>query len=155
MGESRHLVTRREILKRGAIVGGGVLWVAPIIQTLGMGPAYAADVSGPAPCVLTLTYTCYETIIDGGPWGRFHAFPSPGCACNHDTALLSSQFSAHDTPIRQEMTWDVDHFFFEFGEFFVYEGGFTFTAECFNYEGPGTPGTGTESNTILFLGCLP
>lgn len=34
-------VTRRELIKRGAIVGGTVVWVAPVIQSLSS-PAYAA-----------------------------------------------------------------------------------------------------------------
>ncbi len=41
MSESPHQITRREILKRGAVVGGTVLWVSPVVQTLGMGRALA------------------------------------------------------------------------------------------------------------------
>ena len=38
-------ISRREILKRGAFVGGAVLWAAPVVQVVGMGRAYAKDVS--------------------------------------------------------------------------------------------------------------
>ena len=40
-----NVVSRREILKRGAFVGGAVLWVTPVVQAVGMGRAYAKDVS--------------------------------------------------------------------------------------------------------------
>ncbi len=38
-------ITRRELLKRGAIVGGVTLWTTPVVQVVGMGRAYAKDVS--------------------------------------------------------------------------------------------------------------
>ncbi len=40
-----NTISRREILKRGAFVGGAVLWVAPAVQVVGMGRAFAKDVS--------------------------------------------------------------------------------------------------------------
>jgi hypothetical protein len=43
-------ITRREALRRGAVVGGAVLWASPTVQTLGMGRALAAQPSGG--CVL-------------------------------------------------------------------------------------------------------
>jgi hypothetical protein len=39
-------ITRREALRRGAVVGGAVLWASPTVQTLGMGRALAAQPSG-------------------------------------------------------------------------------------------------------------
>jgi len=41
MSETPNQISRREILKRGAVVGGAVLWVTPVVQTLGMGQAFA------------------------------------------------------------------------------------------------------------------
>jgi hypothetical protein len=38
-------ITRRDLLKRGALVGGAVLWATPVVQVVGMGRAYAKDVS--------------------------------------------------------------------------------------------------------------
>lgn len=38
-------ISRRELLKRGAIVGGVTVWMTPVVQTVGMGAAYAQDVS--------------------------------------------------------------------------------------------------------------
>ncbi|MGH2787242.1 MAG: hypothetical protein ACRDJV_04950 [Actinomycetota bacterium] len=42
-------ITRRETLKRGAALGGALLWSVPVIQTLGMTHAHAAVPSGPTP----------------------------------------------------------------------------------------------------------
>ena len=46
-------VTRRDLIRRGAIVGGTLLWAAPVIQSLSP-PAYAAAVSAP-----TVHYCCF------------------------------------------------------------------------------------------------
>ena len=52
----RSGVTRREAIKKGAIVGGTVMWVAPLVQTVGMSPASAEGVSPPpGECVCTGT----------------------------------------------------------------------------------------------------
>ncbi len=45
MDTNSNAVSRREILKRGAFVGGAVLWIAPAVQVVGMGSAFAKDVS--------------------------------------------------------------------------------------------------------------
>jgi hypothetical protein len=34
-------LTRREVLKRGAAVGGTLVWAAPVVQSLGVRPAWA------------------------------------------------------------------------------------------------------------------
>lgn len=34
-------ISRREALRRGAIVGGAVVWASPVVQTIGMQKAYA------------------------------------------------------------------------------------------------------------------
>lgn len=41
MIEENQGLTRREVLKRGAVVGGTLLWAAPAIQTIGMSAALA------------------------------------------------------------------------------------------------------------------
>ncbi len=38
-------MNRREALKKGALVGGAVLWITPVVQMVQMGPAYASAVS--------------------------------------------------------------------------------------------------------------
>lgn len=45
METDNHRITRRELLKRGAIVGGVTVWATPVVQVVGMGKAYAKDVS--------------------------------------------------------------------------------------------------------------
>lgn len=34
-------ISRRDLLKRGAALGGAVVWATPVVQTLGMGRAFA------------------------------------------------------------------------------------------------------------------
>lgn len=41
----KHGFTRRELIKKGALVGGTVLWVTPVIQTVGMQRALAQEPS--------------------------------------------------------------------------------------------------------------
>ncbi len=38
-------LTRREMLKRGAIFGGAVIWATPVVQTVGMNRALAQEAS--------------------------------------------------------------------------------------------------------------
>ena len=45
-------VTRREALKRGALLGGALVWATPAVQVIGMKPAFAQSVS--APCQFEL-----------------------------------------------------------------------------------------------------
>jgi len=45
VSETTNQISRREILKRGAFVGGAVVWATPVVQTLGMGRAFAATPS--------------------------------------------------------------------------------------------------------------
>lgn len=48
-GLQRELgISRRELMRRGAIVGGTLLWAAPLVQTLG--PAARAQVQRPSLC---------------------------------------------------------------------------------------------------------
>lgn len=41
-------ISRREALRRGALVGGAVLWVTPVVQSVGMSPA-AGQTTSPTP----------------------------------------------------------------------------------------------------------
>ncbi len=45
MTDTHSSINRREALKKGALVGGAVLWITPVVQIVQMGPAYASDVS--------------------------------------------------------------------------------------------------------------
>lgn len=43
--EASQGITRRDLLRRGAVLGGAVVWTTPMVQTLGMGRAFAQTAS--------------------------------------------------------------------------------------------------------------
>ena len=45
MTDEARGISRRDLLRRGAALGGAVLWATPTVQTLGMRPAFAAATS--------------------------------------------------------------------------------------------------------------
>ncbi|MDX1468864.1 MAG: twin-arginine translocation signal domain-containing protein [Acidimicrobiia bacterium] len=67
-------ITRRDLLKRGAALGGAVVWATPIVQTLGMGRAYAQTASPPDISYIALVLACdgvptwFVKWEDGGGW---------------------------------------------------------------------------------------
>lgn len=54
-------ITRREVLRRGAILGGAVAWATPVVQVVGMRPALAQ-----APSPGCQTTTCSEVTDNQG-----------------------------------------------------------------------------------------
>ncbi|NND03067.1 MAG: hypothetical protein HKN91_09790 [Acidimicrobiia bacterium] len=68
-------ITRREMLKRGAVVGGTVLWATPVVQTIGMGAAYA-QVPSPSCGVYCISWSPTSTTNPVGGW-----MPSDGTGC--------------------------------------------------------------------------
>jgi hypothetical protein len=66
-------VTRRDLLRRGAIVGGTLLWVAPAIQT--MAPKALARTQGPSPGACSACFCWNGTLVGSGP-GTITANPS-------------------------------------------------------------------------------
>ena len=82
-------ITRRDLLKRGAVLGGAVVWVTPIVQSVGMGRAFAQATS---PCTPPISYIAMNVTCGGipyfikweadeGEFGLFEPDPSsvPGC----------------------------------------------------------------------------
>lgn len=70
---------RRDVLKRGAMVGGALIWTVPAVQTLA-GPAFAASSPAGQPCVET---TC-SRVTFGGVDVFLSCNPAPtfeGCLC--------------------------------------------------------------------------
>ncbi len=60
-------ITRRDLLKKGAVLGGAVVWVTPIVQSVGMGRAFAQTTS---PCMPPISYIAMNVSCpdaDGGP----------------------------------------------------------------------------------------
>ena len=54
-------ITRRDLLKKGAALGGAVVWVTPIVQSVGMGRAFAQT---PSPCTPGISYIAMNVICD-------------------------------------------------------------------------------------------
>ena len=62
-------LSRRDLLRRGAIVGGTLVWVAPAIQTFGATAAYAAS---------PLCTACIA-VTTGGTTMHFNLTPTAAC----------------------------------------------------------------------------
>ena len=56
-------ITRRDLLKKGAALGGAVVWVTPIVQSVGMGRAFAQATS---PCTPPISYIAMNVTCPGG-----------------------------------------------------------------------------------------
>jgi hypothetical protein len=50
-------ITRRQALKRGALLGGALAWATPVVQVIGMRPAFA-QVPSPT-CTIRLSVLCF------------------------------------------------------------------------------------------------
>jgi hypothetical protein len=57
LGTKPSRLSRRSVLKKGAVVGGTALWVAPAVQIVGMSPASAQSSSPPPASSSTTTST--------------------------------------------------------------------------------------------------
>lgn len=93
-------ISRRDLIRRGAVVGGTLLWAAPVIKTLS-GTALAHEVKKGTPnffccwckfkkkpkggpkgqCVSATTKAQCDSICRGSPYnatkGEFHSSPNP------------------------------------------------------------------------------
>lgn len=81
-------ISRREALRRGAIVGGAVVWASPVVQTIGMHKAYAqttpavTDISFIAlllQCGTTTYRIKWETDFTGAPDECGNSFAIGNC----------------------------------------------------------------------------
>jgi hypothetical protein len=95
----RRRLTRREAIRKGAIVGGNLLWIAPAIQTLA--PAASAHVTSPA------TFSCCE--CRAGQTGRekcnglgglecIPSFSGNESACQSACAAMGKSYCFHAGP---------------------------------------------------------
>lgn len=64
--EMKQGMTRREVLKKGALFGGTLMWVAPVVQAVGMSPAMAQVVSEGNPCCLSVAITAVTLVTGDG-----------------------------------------------------------------------------------------
>ncbi|MBW3548198.1 MAG: hypothetical protein KY452_08725 [Actinobacteria bacterium] len=95
-------VTRREAIKKGAIVGGTVMWVAPLVQTVGMSSASAQTASPqPGDCVCTraesFDVTATFTGLVSGSVGPVMNFPDEGADGEDCLAELPLSVTAPNT----------------------------------------------------------
>lgn len=75
---TRQGLTRRELLKKGAALGGALVWAAPTVQIIGMQPAMAAHVSDLCICVK------FNNCDDGGTWEVLGAENPGNCLDSSD-----------------------------------------------------------------------
>ena len=54
-------ITRREALRRGALLGGALAWATPVVQVMGMKPAFAQTAS--PGCQLRLSFNPGDTVF--------------------------------------------------------------------------------------------
>ncbi len=59
-------LSRREALKRGAVMGGALVWAVPVVQTVGMNAALAQEPS-PCTCGMEIAVTCSLVGMNGLP----------------------------------------------------------------------------------------
>ena len=59
-------LTRRELLKKGAVLGGALVWAAPVVQVIGMRPAMAQSTSPDCPNLY-----CLKAEVSSGVLGSF------------------------------------------------------------------------------------
>lgn len=62
--EPSGALTRRQALKRGAILGGALAWATPVVQVVGMRPALAQTVS-PTGCLIEVRvlFGTFEVVL--------------------------------------------------------------------------------------------
>jgi hypothetical protein len=58
-------ISRRDLVRRGAVVGGTLMWAAPVIQSLAP-PAFASHDTGPSPATHFCCY-CSDPIMPRPP----------------------------------------------------------------------------------------
>lgn len=87
-------ISRREALKRGLRLTGAVLWATPVVQAIGMRPAFAQTVSPTDPC---LEEECFRAKANFAG-GAFVFESSPGFGtndcedCGGDSGIDGSNF---------------------------------------------------------------
>lgn len=78
-------ITRRDLLRRGAVLGGAVVWATPVVQTLGMGRAFAQTAS---PCSPGVSFIAMCVVCNGQSyiikWEAPGGWDTPDPVCNTD-----------------------------------------------------------------------
>lgn len=84
--ESGHGITRREAIRKGAVLGGTALWVAPVVQNIGIARAFGQAPS--PPCCTSESFDVLATFTGtiSGSAGPIRAFPTNN-GCFSDLAV--------------------------------------------------------------------
>lgn len=77
-------ITRRTLIRRGALVGTGVVWATPVIQTISASPAHAAG--SPAECFHSLGQVTRNGVVVGTGGCK----EAVAAACNEVSATASN-----------------------------------------------------------------
>jgi hypothetical protein len=102
MNEGREVdepngVSRRDVLRRGAIVGAAAVWTVPLVQVVSMTAAHADSPSAP----VTRTTTGVEAASDTRPnsVNATGTQPASGGTPSGGTASGSLPFTGNDVPV--------------------------------------------------------
>ena len=86
-------ISRRDLLRKGAVLGGAVVWVTPVVQTLGMGRAFAQTASPVGKDISYIGINVADCGVNGAPffvkWEDGDWEDSPGAApqCEDKSSL--------------------------------------------------------------------
>ncbi|HJQ91899.1 MAG TPA: hypothetical protein VJ950_09340 [Acidimicrobiia bacterium] len=87
-------ITRRDLLRRGAVLGGAVIWATPVVQTLGMGRAFAqtASPTGKDISYMVISWTCGEDKLHTklNKNGASEAGATPDCEMTLDGSVAAN-----------------------------------------------------------------
>ena len=86
-------LTRRDMLKRGAIAGSAAVWVMPAMEVLGVGRRYAQAASGGPSPTTTPTTAATTTTIAGGGGGKGISFVAFKYLCGGTTYFVKLEGS--------------------------------------------------------------
>jgi len=96
--ESSSGITRRDVLKRGAVAGGAVLWAVPVVQVIGMTASHAEAASGGGG-----TPTSHPTPTATGTGGPA---PAPTPTGTTPANVLPTELSQVPTPTVQGISFE-------------------------------------------------
>ena len=80
-------ISRRDLLRKGAVLGGAVVWVTPVVQTLGMGRAFAQTASPVGKDISYIGINVSNCEVNGAPFflkwedGAWEDSPGAGPSC--------------------------------------------------------------------------
>lgn len=86
-------LTRRELLKRGAALGGALAWATPAVQLVGMSRAMASHVSDL--CICVKLEGCSN---ESGEWVELGSNNPGNCLDSADTSGCDSDYPAGEDP---------------------------------------------------------